>query len=419
MRGAPSKIEILETPPDSDFVPHGRFTIYKSATGGFEVGSVGDRTPFWVDYRSDDEAGIVEYVWQLISKDFIGLWVDRNPANDLFQLKVLKTLDGAKSKAALGTSVADLVQLSRDASAMTRQQVAINPATPEAVLEQFVDDERVAPCLPYNPAISVEMLQELSLHSSRFVRERVAGREGLPVSLLERLAKDPLLPVVRGVAANPTAPTELVDSLAEHDSFDVRWAASGNPALSRSKLASLIPKADFGMRWFIARKQEIEVPIAWISEDKWVAQSILMNKEASPERLREVARWTGFAPRVVGHPNASRELVVAVVNEYPQEIANFVLRAEQLDQEFFDLFFSRRDDWIDSLLHEKLTARYIKTPYEWSERSRSAIRALDDARFKLLVALDSHEPKERLVELAAQLGSDIQTAVGRFRWPSA
>lgn len=79
-----------------------------------------------------------------------------------------------------------------------------------------------------NPQTSPQVLAQLALDKSRFVREAVAANLQTPSDVLIRLALDQAWEVRRVVACNPKTPRDVLVQLAQDEKSWVRAAVAGN-----------------------------------------------------------------------------------------------------------------------------------------------------------------------------------------------
>ena len=130
-----------------------------------------------------------------------------------------------------------LDQLSHDARAYVRKQVARNRSCQPAVLARLaVDEPDIRATVAENTASPQELLVSLATDPKGEVRYALAANPACPPLVLARLAAVNSRSFRRRIAANPSASPRLLAELAQDSEFAVRKLVAANPACPRSVL---------------------------------------------------------------------------------------------------------------------------------------------------------------------------------------
>jgi len=136
-----------------------------------------------------------------------------------------------------------LEKLSRDRVYSVRHSVAANPSISLDIFRVLVNDHsdahashlaciacRLAVCGKYK-IITKELIEELSNHHDRMIRQIIASQEDVDLNILIKFSGDKDRSVRLAVASNPSAPHVAIKNLMEDEIEDIAKIAANHPCL--------------------------------------------------------------------------------------------------------------------------------------------------------------------------------------------
>lgn len=209
-------------------------------------------------------------------------------ANPIFTILRLENPESQFARLSLARSSTTPVEILENLAQLPDEEIlcatALNPNTPVAILEQFVQNppqiydyedpdgtefERLFACVAKNPNTPESILIQLVNRAGSSVNYALAENPHTPVGILEKFAQWKNLTMHQALVRNPNAPTAVLEKLAGEQSQEIRNLVKAHPHAS-----------------------EMAVAIAMFMEDKYTAPIHLLEQFAthsSPHVRRLVA----------------------------------------------------------------------------------------------------------------------------------
>lgn len=195
-------------------------------------------------------------------KDYDVRWsVAENPATSIRFLEILARdkEPSVRRRVAENSAAPSLILdlLARDADAGVRKCVASSANASAHALDLFLydNDRGGLSQLAQSSNLSLAAFEALCASTDVWVLRSLASNPRAPISVLEKLAKNPTL--LRHVVANPSAPASLLDACATDVDVNVRGAVARNSTASPSTLEVLSRDADVSVRRAVAMNPSV------------------------------------------------------------------------------------------------------------------------------------------------------------------
>ncbi len=196
-------------------------------------------------------------------------------------------------QAALQSEDAELLKtLAQDSATAVRMAAAMNPSTPEMVLEILSRDPVVVvkEAALRNESTSIESIESSGSEAGSL---NIASSKKATPESLAKLANDKDEEIRTEVAKNKNTPVEVLLKLAKDKSSDVREAVVDNPNTPIEALMKLAKDDDEFVRGYLASRQDLSQEIMKIlakDKDSWVKERLAENSTVSKEVLEILSK---------------------------------------------------------------------------------------------------------------------------------
>lgn len=175
-----------------------------------------------------------------------------------------------------------------------RRNVFENSACPEHLLRQAAQSEHQdRAAAASNPSLPRDLVDQLAVDESSWVRSRMAANPSCPVDVLVRLSVDGEPGVRSSVAGHRGTPPDVLTGLADDQDRSVRYTLARNPATPSPVLRTLSADPERSVRAGVAKNestddQEVFEHLAR-DPDEWVRQEVAINRKASDHLIELLA----------------------------------------------------------------------------------------------------------------------------------